>query len=229
MAAESLIATTDPLWGVLIRLVAHIAVLIIIVGFIYKRFSTKKGYMFSFYLMGIIIFLVCVVLKGIELHIGMAFGLFALFSIVRFRTRNIEVKEMSYFFTIMGVAAINALIEFPHPIRGAVLINSIVILTIFILELAYHKVDATIDKKELKKALAKNSLSQTMVQYNNLELLNPAKIQDLISDIALKTGINAEKIEIKRIDLNTGTAELDVSYRNKSFQVYDDELHITNT
>jgi len=217
MAAESLIATTDPLWGVLIRLVAHIAVLIIIVGFIYKRFSTKKGYMFSFYLMGIIIFLVCVVLKGIELHIGMAFGLFALFSIMRFRTRNIEVKEMSYFFTIMGVAANNALIEFPHPIRGAVLINSIVILTIFILELAYHKVDATIDKKELKKALAKNSLSQTMVQYNNLELLNPAKIQDLISDIALKTGINAEKIEIKRIDLNTGIAELDVFYRNKSF------------
>jgi hypothetical protein len=211
MTTESFFNPNDPLWDVLLRFVYNLAVLFVIIRLIYNRYSDKKGYLFSFFLMGVVIFLVCAVLKGVDLHIGMAFGLFALFSIVRYRTKNIAIKEMSYFFTIMGVSAINALISFPHPVRGAFLINAIVILTIYLLEITFRKEDKKTTKKE-KEPIA-DSIVPVLVLYNNLELLDPAKINELIQDVSAKTKITIERIQIRRIDLIQGNAELDVFYR----------------
>jgi hypothetical protein len=209
MNIQSLFNAKDPIWEVLIRLAFHLVVLFFVIRLIYNRYSDKKGYLFSFFLMGVVIFLVCVVLRGVDMHIGMAFGIFALFSIVRYRTRNIPIKEMSYFFTILGLSAINALIEFPHPIRGAVLLNAIVILTLYILEISFKKEN----KKPAKKDTGDDSLNQVMVQYNNLELLDPKRIDELIKDVSGKTRINAEQIRIKSIDLILNKAELLVIYK----------------
>jgi len=212
MTTESFFNPNDPLWDVLLRFVYNLAVLFIIIRLIYNRHSDKKEYLFSFFLMGVVIFLVCAVLKGIDLNIGMAFGLFALFSIVRYRTKNIAIKEMSYFFTIMGVSAINALISFPHPVRGTLLINAIVIITIYTLEIAFRKEDKKIGKKEKEPIPIADSIVPVMVLYNNLELLDPAKINELIQDVSAKTKITIERIQIRRIDLIQGNAELDVFY-----------------
>ena len=151
--------------------------------------------MFSFFLMGMIIFSLCALLKGVEIQMGMALGLFAIFSIIRFRTSNFSTKDMSYLFTILGISAINAMIDFPHPVRGTIIFNSILILTILLLELSFKETGDTADlkdekkgkkekKKKDKKAKKEKSQNSHLVIYDNLQLLNPDKINELMKDIS---------------------------------------------
>ncbi len=92
----------DPIWNVLIRFAVTLFVLFIVIRLIYYRYSGKNGNAFSFFLMGIMIFLVCILLKTVEIGLGVALGLFAIFAILRFRSRNLALREMTYFFTILG-------------------------------------------------------------------------------------------------------------------------------
>jgi hypothetical protein len=224
MTAETLINSNDPLWEVLLRLVINAAALFIIIRLIYNRFSDKKGNLFSFFLMGIMIFLVCILLKNVEMQMGMVLGLFAIFSIMRYRTKNISIKDMSYLFTVIGISAINALLNYPNPVRGTILVNSIIILTIFLLEISFKKTDKkkaaeeVVVKKELtaeeQKKLSKPApLRKHQILYDKLALLNPDKMTDLKTDVAARTGIKTEKIRIRKINLVAGNAELDVFYR----------------
>jgi hypothetical protein len=129
----------DPIWNVLIRFLVNLLVLIILVRGIYYRYSKKKQFSFPFLLMGIMVFILCILLKNIEISLGVGFGLFALFSILRIRSRNMTPKVISYFFAIIGISAINSLAEFYNPVRGPILINSTILLTVFLLEIFFLK------------------------------------------------------------------------------------------
>ena len=130
MTTEALLSVNDQLLEALLRLGVNLVNLLIIIRVLYYRFSNKKGNIFAFFLMGIMIFTVCILLKGVEFQMGMVLGLFAIFSIVRFRSMNMEIKDLSYLFAVIGISAINALFDFPHPVRGTILVNAIVIITI---------------------------------------------------------------------------------------------------
>jgi|WetSurSiteA1Bulk_404760.scaffolds.fasta_scaffold47801_2 hypothetical protein len=152
MTNESLSGFQDPLWGILLRLAIDVAVLYVIIYHIYSRFSKKKDFMFSLFLMGIILFLICILLRKAEMQMGMALGLFAVFSIMRFRTENLVSKNMAYLFTVIGISVINAMFDFPHPLRGTILINIIVILTVFVLEKTFNKYRLEAEVEEERKA-----------------------------------------------------------------------------
>jgi len=224
MTTEALSSGPDQLWEALLRLGVNLVNLLIIIRVLYYRFSNKKGNIFAFFLMGIMIFTVCILLKGVEFQMGMVLGLFAIFSIVRFRSMNMEIKDLSYLFTVIGISAINALFDFPHPVRGTILVNAIVIITILILELSFKSTDARSEKKGTgkkekkkdKKKDKKKSLGKHQIVYDNLKLLNPDKKDELLKDISVRTGIKIEKVRIKKIDLTSGNADLVVSYRKKS-------------
>ena len=164
------------------------------------------------------------------MQMGMALGLFAIFSIMRFRTENLATRNMAYLFTVIGVSVINAMFDFPHPVRGTILINIIVILTVLLLEISLNKYNKEPDDKAEKKALKKaekeaehksdkdkekKKFSKHQVLYDNLILLNPAKKDDLIKDISRRTGIKIDKVKIRRIDLIKENAVLDVFYRGE--------------
>jgi len=233
MTTETIINANDFLIEALVRLAINVAVLFIIIKLLYNRYSDKKGNLFAFFLMGIMIFMLCVVLKDVELQMGMALGLFAVFSIIRYRTENMAIKDMSYLFTVIGISAINALLDYPNPVRGTILVNSIIILTIFLLEISFKKaakkkvvkevvVKKELTLKELEKKRAKKEqkmlnkaapLQKHQILYDNLKLLNPDKLNDLKTDVSTRTGIKIEKIRIRKVNLVAGNAELDVSYR----------------
>jgi hypothetical protein len=230
MTTDTLLRFQDPLWGILLRLAIDVAVLYIIIYLIYSRFSNKKDFMFPLFLMGIMLFLICILLRKSEMQMGMALGLFAVFSIMRFRTENLVSKNMAYLFTVIGISVINAMFDFPHPVRGTILVNLIIILTVLLLEislnkftkLAEDKSDRKKDKKAEKKALKlalnvnkKKKFSKHQVLYDNLLLLNPDKKNDLLNDISKRTGIEIEQIKIRRIDLINSNAVLDVYYRGE--------------
>jgi thiol:disulfide interchange protein len=240
MTAETMTTTNDLLIQTLVRLAINITVLYVIIGLLYSRFSGKKGNLFAFFLMGIMIFLLCILLKDVELQMGMALGLFAIFTIIRYRTRNMAIKDMAYLFTVIGISAINALIDYPNPVRGTIFINLTVILTIFLLEIAFKKVEKIrtenkndIDKKVVKPELSAEELAikaakkerkeykkafpmqKHRVLYDNLKLLNPDQLDELKKDVSARTGINIEKIRIRNINLVAGNADLEVYYRIK--------------
>jgi hypothetical protein len=139
MLKDFLALEEDPVWNILIRFLVNLFVLYILIRGIYSRYSKKKQQSFPLFLMGIMIFLMCILLRNVELSLGVGFGLFALFSILRFRTRNISTKDMSYFFAIIGISAINSLAQFYHPIRGPILINLIILGSVLLLEISFKK------------------------------------------------------------------------------------------
>ena len=87
----------------------NISFLTIIIRFLYFRKSRRADYMFTYYMISIIVFFLCFTLKKYEMGIGMALGLFAIFGIIRYRTATIEIKEMTYLFVVIGVSVINSL------------------------------------------------------------------------------------------------------------------------
>jgi hypothetical protein len=233
MTPETTTAANEFVIESLIRLAINLVVLFIIIKLLYNRYSDKKGNLFAFFLMGTMIFMLCIVLKDVALQMGMALGLFAIFSIIRYRTKNMAIKDMAYLFTVIGISAINALLDYPNPVRGTILVNSIIILTIFLLEISFSKTEkkkvvkevavkkeltaeelekkaAKKEKKMLKKA---NPLKKHQILYDNLALLNPDKMDELKTDVSSRTGIKTEKIRIRKINLVAGNAELDVFYR----------------
>ena len=76
-----------------IRLLINLIVAIIIIRFIYHRYSETSKYMFTYFMISTVVFLLCYSLKQNELDIGLAIGLFAVFGIIRYRTHTIQIKE----------------------------------------------------------------------------------------------------------------------------------------
>ena len=188
----------DPIWSVLLHLLVTLLVLFIVIRLIYYRYSMNERRVFSFFQMGIMIFLVCILLKSVEIQLGIALGLFAIFAILRFRSRNLSMRDMTYFFTVIGISVINAMATFPKPVRGMIVINSIIILSTFILEVFFNK----------------RAYDTATLIYDRLELLAPDKNQELLSDISSRSCKKVEKVEIKKIDLIKRNAELEISFRS---------------
>jgi hypothetical protein len=193
----NLLLQNNTIWNIMTRLLINLTVLFILVRVIYYRFSKKEEYLFSYFLMGIMIFLICAILGTIELKMGTALGLFAIFAIIRFRTVQYSVKDMTYVFIIIGISVINSQANIPPPVFGAIIINASILLITYILEIY----------------LWKKSLNRLKISYYDLELLKPGRKNDLLKDLSNHTGQNIEKVIIKEINIGRGNAELEVFFR----------------
>jgi len=189
----------DPVWNVLLRLVINLIEQFVLIWLIYYKYSRNKSYLFSFFQMGMMIFLVCSLLKTVDIQFGVALGLFAIFGILRFRTENMPVKTMSYLFSIVGTSAINAMANFPNQVRGFILFNAIILLFTFLLE----------------AFLKGTELNKHRLIYKNLELLSADKKQELLDDISTTIGKRINKVEIRSIDIPKGQADLEISFSNE--------------
>jgi len=174
------ISATDTSTGILFRFAFNLVVQFVLIRLIYYRFERKEEYVFSFFLMGIIIFLLCSLLMNVNIQLGMALGLFAVFAILRFRTVNYTAKDMTYIFTVIGISFINSQANLPPPVIGALIVNSVIIISAMLLEIF----------------LKKNFLTPVTIIYNKLNLLNPELKEELLADLAASTGLNVEKVRI---------------------------------
>lgn len=184
------------LLSILIRFALNLVVLIVLILFIYYRFSRKEEFVFSYFMLGSVINLLCSLLGTVNIQIGMALGLFAIFAILRFRTVTYTVKDMTYIFIVIGISVINSQANIPPPIIGAVAINSIIIIGTLILELF----------------LRRRALSSYILKYNKLDLLKPGRNTELLNDLTLTTGTKIEKVRILEMDAVKGNAELEVYF-----------------
>lgn len=184
-------------WGILTRFVITLAFLFVLIAVIYFRYSKKEKFVFTFFLIGIIVFFICSMLKGVDIAIGMGLGLFAIFTILRFRTRNFSLKDMAYIFTVIGLSVINSVNLPGFPFFGFMIINSIIVVAAFILE----------------EFMNKYSFDKQSINYDNIDLLKPENKRKLLKDLSTRTGQNILRIKIMKVDFKRETAELEIFYR----------------
>ena len=140
---ETIFANQD-LSNLIVNLFLNIFIVFFISKFIYLKFNNKgkkslNEFFFTYNSVGLITFLLCFLLSNVKLDLGFALGLFAIFAILRFRTETIKVKEMTYFFVIIGVSAINALSNNNSSILELVISNGSIVILLFLLEYFINK------------------------------------------------------------------------------------------
>lgn len=194
------LAVENSLLSVFVRFLINLAIIFILIRIIYYRFSKKEENVFSLFLMGIVIFMLVSLLENVEVQIGIALGLFALFAIIRFRTVNMSAKDMTYFFTTIGISIINSQADLQPPVLGAVLVNSIILITALLLEIFMQG----------------KTLNSFTLNYNNHDLLKPELRKELLNDLSLKTGHKIEKIKIEKMNIEKGSAELTIWFKEKN-------------
>ena len=139
MLMEFIFSNNQDLMVLLLNLSLNIFVVFFISKFIYLKYNnkSKKSYndfFFTYNSAGLITFLLCFLLSNVKLDIGFALGLFAIFAILRFRTETIKVKEMTYFFVVIGVSTINALSNSNASFIELAFANCSIIVLLFLLE-----------------------------------------------------------------------------------------------
>ena len=152
--------------------------LTIIIRWFYYGSTPKKNYLFTYYLIGLIVFFLCFTLKKYKLDIGLAIGLFAIFGIIRYRTESIPIKEMTYLFIVIGVSLMNAFVNKKMSFAEIIFANSAIVFTIGIIEKVWNlNYEITKEIAELKSKMKKSS--------ENLEFEEAAKFRDKIKRLQL--------------------------------------------
>jgi hypothetical protein len=194
---DNLFGMVNPgFWGILVRFVINIVFLFILIRVIYFRYTKKERLLFAFFILGIVTFFVACLLRSVYVEMTMAVGLFTIFSILRFRTTNVSMKDMTYIFTTIAVSVISTLILNRFP-EGILIINAIIILAVYILE----------------EFQVKNQYESYLIIYENLELLKPDKKQKLLKDLSELSGKEVLKIKIIRINYRRKIARLEIYCR----------------
>lgn len=188
----------DDFFKMIFRFFINFLFLTVIIRFIYYPDSKRKDYVFTYYLISIVVFFLCFTLKKFEMDIGMALGLFAIFGIIRYRTDAIPIKEMTYLFVVIGVSIINALANKKMSYAEILSANTILIFVLILIEKYWA----------LKQVVSKE------VVYENIENIKPENHHLLKSDLEKRTGLIITKIDIGNVDFLKDTAKVTIFYFN---------------
>ncbi|CAG0971088.1 hypothetical protein FLAV_01242 [Flavobacteriales bacterium] len=184
------------------RFSINIFVAFVVIRLLYYPSQKRKDYLFTYFLFNILIFLLCYLLSNIKLSIGFAFGLFAIFGILRYRTEAVPIREMTYLFMVIAVAVLNSLTNKKISIAEIVFTNGIILLVTYLLE---------------KVFLIKHESRKTVL-YERIELITPEKRVELIEDLKARTGLEIHRVEIGKIDFLRDTASIRIFYFENEFR-----------
>jgi hypothetical protein len=186
----------EDFWDLVIRVSFNFLVVVYIVRVLYYRITPRKDYLFTYILISQMVFFMVMLLENVNVNIGFALGLFAIFAMLRYRTRQIPIREMTYLFVVIGISVINGLANRRVSYAELLLTNFIVVGVVYLLERVF------LLKTELRKE----------VIYENIDLIRPEKREELIADLKERTGLNIYRVEIDRIDYLRDSVRLIIFY-----------------
>jgi hypothetical protein len=178
----------------LIRFFICIVVNWSIIHFLYYRKSHRNDFYFTFMLMTVAIFFLVYFMMGMDrgkATMGVGLGLFGIFSIMRYRTDAMPVREMTYLFLIVCLSVVHAMAE---DFGELLVVDMLTVTAIVVCEMRF-KVHAT-----------------KLIQYDRVELTKPEKREELIADLESRTGLKIMKIDVGGIDFLKDTVVLRVTY-----------------
>ncbi len=184
---------TPELHILMIRFVINLLFMSLLMG-TYYRVNKNSQYLFNFIVFNILIFFVSSFLSRINLETGFAFGLFAIFSILRYRTEAIPIKEMTFMFTAIIMATINSTVTLNLNYWEVLFANGVILLTVFLLE---------------RKWLMNYKPSKEIL-FEQIELIHEDRREELIRVLEERTGYSISSIKVNKIDFLRDTAKLTV-------------------
>lgn len=180
-------------------LINLIAIMIVVRGLYYPK--CKRGeFFFTYILIAISTFMLIYVLGDVKLKAGIALGLFAIFSIIRYRTEQVAIREMTYLFIIIALSAINGLTVNELSLGEVIIINILFVFSIWICE----------------SKLLISHYSYKVIKYDNINLITPDKREELTADLEKRLGLKIEKIEVGAVDFLKDGAIIKVYYKSDS-------------
>ena len=206
---DAMMTTAQSLTELAIRFFLNLAVCWIIVQFFYYKKSRRRDYYFTFMVFSSAMLMLLYMMGNVEVGVGLTLGLFAIFGIIRYRTETVPIREMTYLFVIIALAAMNGLAPVyklvganPHYelSLGSTLVtalaNVLVIVLIWVLE----------DEKLLKHTSTK------LVLYDRIELIVPERRAELVADLEKRIGVKVDNLEIGHVDFLKDAAFIKIYY-----------------
>ncbi len=179
------------------RFLVNIISVFILIRFIYYRHYHRTDLFLTFFGFNVIIFLITYLLNKVEMSMGAAFGLFAVFSMLRYRTEGISAKDMTYLFIVIALGLITAIS------KGSW--DDLSIMSLILLSLTALLEGGWFIKKEFSK----------IIFYDKINLIPVDKRAELIEDLSIRTGLNINRVDIQEIDFLKDSALLTVYYFEK--------------
>ncbi len=183
------------LWTFLIRFMFNLLVCWVITHFLYYRKSHRRDYYFTYMLFSTTIFLILYQLQNLQMEMTLALGLFAIFSMIRYRTEQLPIREMTYLFVLIGISIINGS-GLTSSYTAFVITNVLIILLIWLLE------SLGFSKRQANK----------IITYEKIDLIRPDRREELMADLKARTGLEITKVQVGSINFLKDTAFLKVTY-----------------
>lgn len=186
-----------------IRFLINLVSVWVLIRWVYYPIYKQRELFFTYFIFNTIIFLICFLLNKVELSMGAAFGLFAVFSMLRYRTEDISMKDMTYLFMVIAMGLVAAVTKIKdadsqYEYYFLILINAVLILFTYLLE---------------GKLFMKHEQVKT-IYYENIALIKVGMENELIADISQRTGIEAHRVLVQKIDFLRDCATIKIYYYN---------------
>lgn len=201
---EATLIDASDIGSLLIRFLFNAIFIWFVIHKLYYPKSQRKDYYFTFAVISVSIFFLIYLLGGVKIKVGFALGLFAIFGIIRYRTESMNVREMTYLFTIIAMTVVNAL--------GVTLSYGELFLTNLIFIVCIKLAE---NQPWLKH------VSEKLVMYDRIDLITPEKREEMIEDLHKRLGVEIIKVEVGAIDFLRDIAMIKV--------YYDDPHETSNT
>ena len=183
------------LWRLLILFGINLLVCWTITHFFYYRKSKRRDYYFTYILFSTAIFFILYQLQNMKIEVGIALGLFGIFSMIRYRTDQLPIREMTYLFVLIAISIVNGA-GMASSYATFIAVNLLFIAIIWILEAA---------GLSSRKA-------QKIITYEKIALIKPERHEELLADLRERTGLDIVKVQVGSIDFLKDTAFLKVTY-----------------
>jgi hypothetical protein len=177
-----------------VRLLVDVLTTTILIRLIYYRIYRRTDLFLTFFGFNFVIFLITYLLNKVQMSMGAAFGLFAIFSMLRYRTEGLSAKDMTYLFIVISVGLISAIVKGSWDELG--LVNGMILLVVWLLE---------------GNLLIKRELTKT-IQYDRIELITPERHEELLEDLRVRTGLALHRVEVQEMDFLKDSALIMIFY-----------------
>lgn len=181
------------------QLLLHLTINVVFCGFIIHKLyypkSQRRDYYFTFALISLSIFFMIFLLGSVKIKVGFALGLFAIFGIIRYRTEQMPVREMTYLFVLIAVSVINAL-AVTLTLGELLITNCLFICFIWLFE----------DIPWIKH------VSEKLVKYDRIDLITPERYDEMKADLEKRLGIPIIRFEVGAVDFLKDIAMVKVYY-----------------
>jgi len=172
----------------------------IVIRLIYYPRGKSNNFVFTFLAFNTVIYFIMGLFTSIELSIGAGFGLFALFSILRYRTETVPIREMTYLFVMAAMPILNSVLWDAYEYDKLLIVDLLIVLVIWILdrEWGFHR-----------------NQYQMNIVYEKIDLVKPERKEEMLADLSTRTGLAVKDYDIDSIDFLKDVAEISITYSKK--------------